>query len=50
MIKSKVKLPKNILSATIALLTLIVGFFSGNYYNQQKTIPIINFRNRYQNY
>lgn len=41
MIKSKVKLPKNILSATIALLTLIVGFFSGNYYNQQKQSQLL---------
>ena len=41
MIKSKVKLPKNILSAAIALLTLIVGFFSGNYYNQQKQSQLL---------
>ena len=30
------KLPKNFLTAGLALLTLIIGFFSGSFYNQQK--------------
>ena len=30
------KLPKNFLTALVALITLIVGFFSGNYYSTQK--------------
>mgnify|MGYP001562244210 CR=1 FL=1 len=44
MIKSKVKLPKlpkNFLTAGLALLTLIVGFFSGSYYNQQKQSQLL---------
>ena len=40
MIKSKYPklptLPKNFLTAGLALLTLIIGFFGGSYYNQQK--------------
>ncbi len=35
------KLPKNILTAGIAVLTLIVGFFTGSYYNQQKQTSLI---------
>jgi len=30
------KLPKNFLTAGLALLTLIIGFFGGSFYNQQK--------------
>jgi len=30
------KLPKNFLTAGVVLLTLIIGFFGGSYYNQQK--------------
>ena len=40
MIKSKYpklpKLPKNLLAAGLAILTLIVGFFTGSYYTNQK--------------
>jgi micrococcal nuclease len=40
MIKSKYlqlpKLPKNFLTAGLALLTLIIGFFGGSYYTNQK--------------
>lgn len=32
----KLKLPNNLLTAFIAIITLILGFFGGNYYNQQK--------------
>lgn len=35
------KLPKNFLTAGIAVLTLIIGFFSGNYYNQQKQSQLL---------
>lgn len=37
----KLELPKNFLTTLIALITLLVGFFGGNYYNQQKqnTLP-----------
>ena len=35
------RLPKNFLTAVIALVTLILGFFSGNYYSQQKQSSLI---------
>ncbi|MEK7136563.1 MAG: thermonuclease family protein, partial [Patescibacteria group bacterium] len=36
------KLPKNFLTAIIAIITLIVGFFSGNYYSNQKQTELIH--------
>ncbi|PJC66408.1 hypothetical protein CO018_02120, partial [Candidatus Beckwithbacteria bacterium CG_4_9_14_0_2_um_filter_47_11] len=30
------KLPKNFLTAGLTLFTLIIGFFGGSFYNQQK--------------
>lgn len=35
------KLPRNILTAGLALLTLIIGFFGGNYYSQQKQSQLL---------
>ena len=35
------QLPKNFLTAGIALLTLVIGFFGGNYYNQQKQSQLL---------
>ncbi len=35
------KLPKNILTTLIAILTLIIGFFTGTYYNNQKQSSLI---------
>ena len=35
------QLPKNFLTAGIALLTLVIGFFGGNYYNQQKLSQLL---------
>ena len=35
------KLPKNFLTAFIAIITLLVGFFGGNYYSNQKQTEII---------
>ena len=35
------KLPKNFLTAGLALLTLILGFFSGNYFNQYKQSQLL---------
>lgn len=35
------KLPKNILTAGIAVLTLIVGFFGGSYYTTQKQSQLL---------
>jgi len=32
---------KNLLTAVIALVTLILGFFSGNYYSQQKQSSLV---------
>ena len=36
------RLPKNLLTAGIALLTLIVGFFGGSYYTNQKQTQLIH--------
>jgi micrococcal nuclease len=35
------RLPKNILTAGIAVLTLIIGFFTGSYYTNQKQSTLI---------
>ena len=35
------KLPKNFLTTGLALLTLIIGFFGGSFYNQQKQSSLI---------
>lgn len=35
------KLPKNVLTAGLALLTLIIGFFGGNYYSNQKQSQLL---------
>ena len=43
MSKTKIKLPKlpkNFLTAGVALLTLIIGFFGGNYYSTQKQFQL----------
>jgi len=37
----QLKLPKNFLTAVIAIITLLVGFFSGNYYSYQKQSQLI---------
>src|SRR3990167_11509036 len=39
-IPKKLKQPK-LLTAGIALITLLIGFFTGNYYNQQKQSSLI---------
>jgi len=39
-IPKKLKQPK-LLTAGIALITLLIGFFTGNYYNQQKQSTLI---------
>ena len=41
MTKKFTNLPKNFLTAGLALLTLIIGFFSGSFYNQQKQSSLI---------
>ena len=41
MTKKFTNLPKNFLTAGIALLTLIIGFFGGSFYNQQKQSTLI---------
>ena len=38
----QLKLPKNFLAAFIAIITLLVGFFSGNYYSNQKQTELIH--------
>ena len=37
----QLKLPKNFLAAVIAIITLLVGFFGGNYYSNQKQFQTI---------
>jgi len=41
MIKKFTKLPNNFLTAGLALFTLIIGFFGGSFYNQQKQSSLI---------
>ena len=41
MTKKFTNLPKNFLTAGLALFTLIIGFFGGSFYNQQKQSSLI---------